>query len=92
MTKASPVLQASQSDELSVMEGEDLQVVEDGDVEDWLKVALCSCSHCKAKCHTVKQAVSNVWALFHLKLLLLLYNMKPSFPRCEESMDSAVMS
>lgn len=30
--------QASQSDELSVMEGEDLQVVEDGDVEDWLKV------------------------------------------------------
>ncbi|XP_074530667.1 F-BAR and double SH3 domains protein 1-like [Halichoeres trimaculatus] len=30
--------QASQSDELSIMEGEELQVVEDGDVEDWLKV------------------------------------------------------
>ncbi|XP_040904642.1 F-BAR and double SH3 domains protein 1-like isoform X2 [Toxotes jaculatrix] len=30
--------QASQSDELSIMEGEELQVVEDGDMEDWLKV------------------------------------------------------
>ncbi|XP_034545179.1 F-BAR and double SH3 domains protein 1-like [Notolabrus celidotus] len=30
--------QASQSDELSIIEGEELQVVEDGDVEDWLKV------------------------------------------------------
>ncbi|KAM6980833.1 F-BAR and double SH3 domains protein 1-like [Aplochiton taeniatus] len=29
--------QASQSDELSIMEGEELQVIEDGDVEDWLK-------------------------------------------------------
>ncbi|XP_072289017.1 F-BAR and double SH3 domains protein 1-like [Eucyclogobius newberryi] len=34
--------QACQSDELSVMEGEELQVVEDGDVEDWLKV----CNSC----------------------------------------------
>ncbi|KAM9377425.1 F-BAR and double SH3 domains protein 1-like isoform 2-T2 [Pholidichthys leucotaenia] len=34
--------QASQSDELSVMEGEELQVIEDGDVEDWLKV----CNSC----------------------------------------------
>uniref|UniRef100_A0A8C6WUC2 SH3 domain-containing protein n=1 Tax=Neogobius melanostomus TaxID=47308 RepID=A0A8C6WUC2_9GOBI len=30
--------QACQSDELSVTEGEELQVVEDGDMEDWLKV------------------------------------------------------
>ncbi|XP_046877786.1 F-BAR and double SH3 domains protein 1-like [Hypomesus transpacificus] len=30
--------QASQSDELSITEGEELQVIEDGDVEDWLKV------------------------------------------------------
>ncbi|XP_075994788.1 F-BAR and double SH3 domains protein 1-like isoform X2 [Genypterus blacodes] len=30
--------QASQSDELSVTEGEELQVIEDGDMEDWLKV------------------------------------------------------
>ncbi|XP_078145445.1 F-BAR and double SH3 domains protein 1-like [Centroberyx gerrardi] len=30
--------QASQSDELSIMEGEELQVIEDGDMEDWLKV------------------------------------------------------
>ncbi|KAF0039303.1 hypothetical protein F2P81_007538 [Scophthalmus maximus] len=29
--------QASQSDELSIMEGEELQVIEDGDMEDWLK-------------------------------------------------------
>ncbi|XP_035525627.1 F-BAR and double SH3 domains protein 1-like [Morone saxatilis] len=34
--------QASQSDELSIMEGEELQVIEDGDVEDWLKV----CNSC----------------------------------------------
>ncbi|XP_043982761.1 F-BAR and double SH3 domains protein 1-like [Gambusia affinis] len=34
--------QASQSDELSVTEGEELHVVEDGDVEDWLKV----CNSC----------------------------------------------
>ncbi|XP_020509028.1 F-BAR and double SH3 domains protein 1 isoform X1 [Labrus bergylta] len=34
--------QASQSDELSIKEGEELQVVEDGDVEDWLKV----CNSC----------------------------------------------
>uniref|UniRef100_A0A3B5BI02 FCH and double SH3 domains protein 1-like n=1 Tax=Stegastes partitus TaxID=144197 RepID=A0A3B5BI02_9TELE len=34
--------QASQSDELSVIEGEELQVIEDGDVEDWLKV----CNSC----------------------------------------------
>ncbi|XP_070770020.1 F-BAR and double SH3 domains protein 1-like [Enoplosus armatus] len=34
--------QASQSDELSVMEGEELQVIEDGDMEDWLKV----CNSC----------------------------------------------
>ncbi|CAJ1057970.1 F-BAR and double SH3 domains protein 1-like [Xyrichtys novacula] len=34
--------QASQSDELSIMKGEELQVVEDGDVEDWLKV----CNSC----------------------------------------------
>ncbi|XP_070692540.1 F-BAR and double SH3 domains protein 1-like [Pempheris klunzingeri] len=34
--------QASQSDELSIMEGEELQVVEDGDMEDWLKV----CNSC----------------------------------------------
>ena len=32
------ILQASQSDELSITEGEELQVIEDGDVEDWLKV------------------------------------------------------
>lgn len=32
------ILQASQSDELSVVEGEELQVIEEGDVEDWLKV------------------------------------------------------
>lgn len=84
----SPVLQASQSDELSVMEGEELQLVEDGDVDDWLKVALCSCSHC------VKPDVplENSGLCFILKLLLLLYNVKPSFPRCEETMDSAVMS
>ncbi|XP_061582064.1 F-BAR and double SH3 domains protein 1-like [Cololabis saira] len=31
--------QAGQSDELSVTEGEELQVLEDGDVEDWLKVS-----------------------------------------------------
>lgn len=31
-------LQASQSDELSITEGEELQVIEDGDMEDWLKV------------------------------------------------------
>ncbi|KAM4622129.1 F-BAR and double SH3 domains protein 1-like [Polymixia lowei] len=30
--------QAGQSDELSIMEGEELQVIEDGDIEDWLKV------------------------------------------------------
>ncbi|XP_047440294.1 F-BAR and double SH3 domains protein 1-like [Mugil cephalus] len=30
--------QASQSDELSVSEGEELHVIEDGEVEDWLKV------------------------------------------------------
>nr|XP_043897114.1 F-BAR and double SH3 domains protein 1-like isoform X2 [Solea senegalensis] len=30
--------QASQSDELSIMEGEELHVIEDGDMEDWLKV------------------------------------------------------
>ncbi|XP_072573422.1 F-BAR and double SH3 domains protein 1-like isoform X1 [Paramormyrops kingsleyae] len=29
--------QASQADELSITEGEELQVIEDGDVEDWLK-------------------------------------------------------
>ncbi|XP_019126581.1 F-BAR and double SH3 domains protein 1 isoform X2 [Larimichthys crocea] len=34
--------QASQSDELSIMEGEELQVIEDGDMEDWLKV----CNSC----------------------------------------------
>ncbi|XP_028271200.1 F-BAR and double SH3 domains protein 1-like isoform X2 [Parambassis ranga] len=34
--------QASQSDELSITEGEELQVIEDGDVEDWLKV----CNSC----------------------------------------------
>ncbi|XP_055015464.1 F-BAR and double SH3 domains protein 1-like isoform X2 [Boleophthalmus pectinirostris] len=34
--------QACQSDELSVMEGEELQVLEDGDMEDWLKV----CNSC----------------------------------------------
>ncbi|XP_069026867.1 F-BAR and double SH3 domains protein 1-like [Embiotoca jacksoni] len=34
--------QASQSDELSVIEGEELQVIEDGDMEDWLKV----CNSC----------------------------------------------
>ncbi|GLD72074.1 F-BAR and double SH3 domains protein 2-like isoform X1, partial [Lates japonicus] len=32
----------SQSDELSIMEGEELQVIEDGDMEDWLKV----CNSC----------------------------------------------
>ncbi|XP_034400251.1 F-BAR and double SH3 domains protein 1-like [Cyclopterus lumpus] len=31
--------QASQSDELSIVEGEELQVIEDGDMEDWLKVS-----------------------------------------------------
>ncbi|MEQ2231059.1 hypothetical protein ILYODFUR_035465, partial [Ilyodon furcidens] len=31
--------QASQSDELSVTDGEELYVIEDGDVEDWLKVS-----------------------------------------------------
>ncbi|KAM4732994.1 F-BAR and double SH3 domains protein 1-like isoform 1-T1 [Anableps anableps] len=34
--------QASQSDELSITEGEELHVIEDGDVEDWLKV----CNSC----------------------------------------------
>ncbi|XP_056144312.1 F-BAR and double SH3 domains protein 1-like [Lampris incognitus] len=34
--------QASQSDELSITEGEELQVIEDGDMEDWLKV----CNSC----------------------------------------------
>ncbi|XP_015251863.1 PREDICTED: F-BAR and double SH3 domains protein 1-like, partial [Cyprinodon variegatus] len=34
--------QASQSDELSVTEGEELHIIEDGDVEDWLKV----CNSC----------------------------------------------
>ncbi|XP_078117122.1 F-BAR and double SH3 domains protein 1-like isoform X3 [Sander vitreus] len=34
--------QASHSDELSIMEGEELQVIEDGDMEDWLKV----CNSC----------------------------------------------
>ncbi|KAF3693527.1 F-BAR and double SH3 domains protein 1 [Channa argus] len=34
--------QASQSDELSIHEGEELQVIEDGDMEDWLKV----CNSC----------------------------------------------
>ncbi|XP_029282919.1 F-BAR and double SH3 domains protein 1-like [Cottoperca gobio] len=34
--------QASQLDELSIMEGEELQVLEDGDMEDWLKV----CNSC----------------------------------------------
>ncbi|XP_029917517.1 F-BAR and double SH3 domains protein 1-like [Myripristis murdjan] len=34
--------QASQSDELSVTEGEELQVIEDGDMENWLKV----CNSC----------------------------------------------
>ncbi|XP_024918968.1 F-BAR and double SH3 domains protein 1 isoform X2 [Cynoglossus semilaevis] len=34
--------QACQLDELSIIEGEELQVVEDGDVEDWLKV----CNSC----------------------------------------------
>ncbi|KAM3842561.1 F-BAR and double SH3 domains protein 1-like [Diretmus argenteus] len=34
--------QACQADELSTMEGEELQVIEDGDVEDWLKV----CNSC----------------------------------------------
>ncbi|XP_041654038.1 F-BAR and double SH3 domains protein 1-like isoform X2 [Cheilinus undulatus] len=34
--------EASQSDELSINEGEELQVVEDGDMEDWLKV----CNSC----------------------------------------------
>uniref|UniRef100_A0A8C5FTI3 FCH and double SH3 domains 1 n=1 Tax=Gadus morhua TaxID=8049 RepID=A0A8C5FTI3_GADMO len=34
--------QASQSDELSIMEGEELQVIEEGDVEDWLKVRVCN--------------------------------------------------
>ncbi|XP_055080656.1 F-BAR and double SH3 domains protein 1-like [Periophthalmus magnuspinnatus] len=34
--------QACQSDELSVMEGEELQVLDDGDMEDWLKV----CNSC----------------------------------------------
>ncbi|KAJ8255168.1 hypothetical protein GJAV_G00201820 [Gymnothorax javanicus] len=29
--------QACQADELSIMEGEELQVIEDGDMEDWLK-------------------------------------------------------
>lgn len=38
MIEAPYFLQASQSDELSIMEGEELQVVEDGDMEDWLKV------------------------------------------------------
>lgn len=53
MTTASPVLQARQADELSVMEGDDVQVVEDGDVEDWLKVAPCSLfTVCEAKNHT----------------------------------------
>lgn len=53
MTTASPVLQARQSDELSVMEGEDLQGVEDGDVEDWLEVAPSSLfTVCEAKNHT----------------------------------------
>ncbi|XP_034454651.1 F-BAR and double SH3 domains protein 1-like [Hippoglossus hippoglossus] len=34
--------QAGQSDELSIREGEELQVIEDGDMEDWLKV----CNSC----------------------------------------------
>ncbi|XP_056239368.1 F-BAR and double SH3 domains protein 1-like isoform X2 [Seriola aureovittata] len=34
--------QANQSDELSIMEGEELQVIEDGDMEDWVK-SLCRC-------------------------------------------------
>ncbi|XP_078810530.1 F-BAR and double SH3 domains protein 1 isoform X2 [Oryzias latipes] len=34
--------QAGQSDELSINEGEELQVIEDGDMEDWLKV----CNSC----------------------------------------------
>ncbi|KAM4555555.1 F-BAR and double SH3 domains protein 1-like [Odontesthes bonariensis] len=34
--------QASQSDELSIIEGEELQMIEDGEVEDWLKV----CNSC----------------------------------------------
>ncbi|XP_026187010.1 F-BAR and double SH3 domains protein 1-like [Mastacembelus armatus] len=34
--------QASQADELSIMEGEELQVIEDGDMEDWLK----ACNSC----------------------------------------------
>ncbi|CAL8301002.1 unnamed protein product [Arctogadus glacialis] len=34
--------QARQSDELSIVEGEELQVIEEGDVEDWLKV----CNSC----------------------------------------------
>ncbi|CAG5993427.1 unnamed protein product [Menidia menidia] len=29
--------QARQADELSIMEGEDLQVIDDGEIEDWLK-------------------------------------------------------
>lgn len=33
-------MQAGQSDELSINEGEELQVIEDGDMEDWLKVQL----------------------------------------------------
>ncbi|KAM3612704.1 uncharacterized protein V6R79_012945 [Siganus canaliculatus] len=34
--------QANHSDELSIMKGEELQVIEDGDMEDWLKV----CNSC----------------------------------------------
>ncbi|KAM9741549.1 F-BAR and double SH3 domains protein 1-like isoform 2-T2 [Menidia menidia] len=34
--------QARQADELSIMEGEDLQVIDDGEIEDWLKV----CNSC----------------------------------------------
>lgn len=46
------ILQASQSDELSVVEGEELQVIEEGDVEDWLKVKAVH------KCHDIYNNVS----------------------------------
>lgn len=31
--------QARQSDELSIAQGEELEVIEDGDVEEWVKVS-----------------------------------------------------
>lgn len=50
-------------------------------------------SHCKGKSHPRKQAVSCMWALLYLKSLLLIWSVKPSFPRCEETMmESALLS